>query len=267
MSTQPASTEHRIARPARSINELKGLEGPLLPILHGIQDEFGYVPAEALPVIAEALNISNAEVHGVVTFYHDYRNHPAGRHVLKICRAEACQSMGGDAIAAQGPATARHRLPRDDGRWLGDAGAGLLPRPLRLRAGGHARRRGDRPARRRQARRDRRGGAAHDRHHLRSRRFRRAGARRREGRQGDRSARSPRAASTRRSCATARAACYWLEPLVEVETGDGRVAYGPVDGRRMCRRCSTPASSTAATHQRCRSAIPRRFRSSRGRRG
>ena len=85
----------------RSYEELKGLEGPLLPILHGIQDEFGYVPAESLPVIAEALNISRAEVHGVVTFYHDYRNHPAGRHVLKLCRAEACQSMGGDAIAAK----------------------------------------------------------------------------------------------------------------------------------------------------------------------
>jgi len=83
------------------INELKGLEGPLLPILHGIQEEFGYVPGESLPVIADALNISRAEVHGVVTFYHDYRNHPAGRHVLKLCRAEACQSMGGDAIAAR----------------------------------------------------------------------------------------------------------------------------------------------------------------------
>ena len=83
------------------IDGLKRLEGPLLPILHGIQDEFGYVPQESLPVIAEALNISNAETHGVVTFYHDYRNHPAGRHVLKICRAEACQSMGGDAIAAR----------------------------------------------------------------------------------------------------------------------------------------------------------------------
>ena len=54
-----------------------------------------------LPVIAEALNISRAEVHGVVTFYHDYRAHPAGRHVLKLCRAEACQSMGGDALAAR----------------------------------------------------------------------------------------------------------------------------------------------------------------------
>ena len=83
------------------IDELKGLEGPLLPILHGIQEEFGYVPEETLPIIAYELNLSRAEVHGVVTFYHDYRKHPAGRHVLKLCRAEACQSMGGDAIAAQ----------------------------------------------------------------------------------------------------------------------------------------------------------------------
>ena len=59
----------------------------------------GYVPQESLPVIARELNLSRAEVHGVVTFYHDYRNHPAGRHVLKLCRAEACQSMGGDAVA------------------------------------------------------------------------------------------------------------------------------------------------------------------------
>ena len=100
MATQHASTEIA-SRTTAVINELKGLEGPLLPILHGIQDEFGYVPGESLPVIAELLNLSKAEVHGVVTFYHDYRNHPAGRHVLKLCRAEACQSMGGDAIAAK----------------------------------------------------------------------------------------------------------------------------------------------------------------------
>ncbi len=97
---QPASTDIA-ARTAAVIDELKSLEGPLLPILHGIQGEFGYVPSDSLPVIAEALNISKAEVHGVVTFYHDYRNHPAGRHVLKLCRAEACQSMGGDALAAR----------------------------------------------------------------------------------------------------------------------------------------------------------------------
>jgi formate dehydrogenase subunit gamma len=100
LTSQPASTEIA-SRTTAVINELKGLEGPLLPILHGLQEEFGYVPGESLPVIADALNISRAEVHGVVTFYHDYRNHPAGRHVLKLCRAEACQSMGGDAIAAK----------------------------------------------------------------------------------------------------------------------------------------------------------------------
>jgi formate dehydrogenase subunit gamma len=83
------------------VGALKGLEGPLLPILHEIQAEFGYVPQECLPVIARELNLSRAEVHGVVSFYHDYRDHPTGRHVLKLCRAEACQSMGGDAVAEQ----------------------------------------------------------------------------------------------------------------------------------------------------------------------
>ncbi|MFT4163169.1 formate dehydrogenase subunit gamma [Shinella sp.] len=87
------------ARTLAIVSELKGLEGPLLPILHEIQAEFGYVPQESLPVIARELNLSRAEVHGVVTFYHDYRDHPTGRHVLKLCRAEACQSMGGDAVA------------------------------------------------------------------------------------------------------------------------------------------------------------------------
>ncbi|MBX3530936.1 MAG: formate dehydrogenase subunit gamma [Rhizobiaceae bacterium] len=95
---QAQSTE---ARTVAVIAEMRGLEGPLLPILHGIQHEFGYVPTESLPIIAEALNLSNAEVHGVATFYHDYRKHPAGRHVLKLCQAEACQSMGSDRIAAQ----------------------------------------------------------------------------------------------------------------------------------------------------------------------
>jgi len=87
------------ARTLAIVSELKGHEGPLLPILHEIQAEFGYVPQESLPVIARELNLSRAEVHGVVTFYHDFRDHPAGRHVLKLCRAEACQSMGGDAVA------------------------------------------------------------------------------------------------------------------------------------------------------------------------
>lgn len=81
------------------VEDLAQLEGPLLPILHEVQKEFGCVPDEALRTIAEALNLSRAEVHGVASFYHDFRKAPAGRHVLKICRAEACQSMGGDALA------------------------------------------------------------------------------------------------------------------------------------------------------------------------
>ena len=87
------------ARTQAIVGRLKPLEGPMLPILHEIQEEFGYVPQAALPVIANGLNLSRAEVHGVVSFYHDYREEPAGRHVIKVCRAEACQSMGGDELA------------------------------------------------------------------------------------------------------------------------------------------------------------------------
>jgi formate dehydrogenase subunit gamma len=75
------------------------LEGPALPILHALQDAFGFVPEAAVPMVAEALNISRAEAHGVVTFYHDFRHAPAGRRVVKVCRAESCQSMGGEAVA------------------------------------------------------------------------------------------------------------------------------------------------------------------------
>lgn len=71
----------------------------MLPILHAVQDAFGHIPEAAIPQIAAALMLSKAEVHGVISFYHDFREKPAGRHVLKICRAEACQTMGGDAVA------------------------------------------------------------------------------------------------------------------------------------------------------------------------
>src|SRR5579863_4611168 len=76
------------------IQELERLPGALLPILHALQDEFGYVDKAAVPLIASALNLSHAEVHGVMSFYHDFRHSAPGRHVLKMCRAEACQSMG-----------------------------------------------------------------------------------------------------------------------------------------------------------------------------
>jgi formate dehydrogenase subunit gamma len=91
-------------RTAQIIREQQGLEGPLLPILHALQAEFGYIDQAAEPLIAEALNITRAEVHGVVTFYHDFRRSPSGRHVLKLCRAESCQAAGGDALAARAEA-------------------------------------------------------------------------------------------------------------------------------------------------------------------
>lgn len=87
-----------LARTTEIIDEMKSMEGPLLPIFHAIQDEFGHIPQDCLPVIARALNLSRAEVHGVMSFYHDFRKEPAGQHVLKVCRAEACQSMHGDGL-------------------------------------------------------------------------------------------------------------------------------------------------------------------------
>ena len=95
------------------------LEGPLLPILHAVQAEFGHIPQDVLPVIALALNISRAEVHGVVSFYHDFRADRAGRHVLKLCRAEACQAMGANALADQ----AKSRLGVD---WHGTTSNGAV---------------------------------------------------------------------------------------------------------------------------------------------
>ncbi|KQO79189.1 MULTISPECIES: formate dehydrogenase subunit gamma [unclassified Methylobacterium] len=88
-------------RAARIIAEHIHLEGATLPILHALQETFGYVDEGAVPLIADALNLSRAEVHGCITFYHDFRRAPVGRHQVKLCRAEACQAMGSDALHAQ----------------------------------------------------------------------------------------------------------------------------------------------------------------------
>jgi formate dehydrogenase subunit gamma len=74
--------------------------GALLPVLHAVQDALGYVPAAAVPAIAQALNLSRAEVHGVVTYYHYFRSEPPGRQVLQVCRAEACKACGADELLA-----------------------------------------------------------------------------------------------------------------------------------------------------------------------
>src|SRR3954452_7198959 len=92
------------ARGAEIIAEYSRLEGPTLVILHALQEAFGYVPEPAIPMIAQELNLSRAEIHGVFTFYHDFRHEPAGRHVLKLCRSEACQAAGGDALAVRAEA-------------------------------------------------------------------------------------------------------------------------------------------------------------------
>jgi formate dehydrogenase subunit gamma len=81
------------------IARLSGQPGPLLLVLHAIQNELGYIPAEAVPLVASGLNLSRAEVHGVVTFYHHFRRVPPGEHVLHLCRAEACQSMHAETLA------------------------------------------------------------------------------------------------------------------------------------------------------------------------
>jgi len=90
------ATEEQIAEILRRHD---GRDGALLPILNDVQAALGHIPADAVPIIAEALNLSRAEVHGVVTFYHDLRQAPAERPVIKLCRAEACQARGVDALA------------------------------------------------------------------------------------------------------------------------------------------------------------------------
>jgi len=98
-------------------------EGALLPVLHALQHAFGHVPDEAVRIVAGALNLSRAEVHGVVTFYHDFRREPSAERTLKLCRAEACQARGGDAIAAM----AERKLGLKMGETAKDGSVALEP--------------------------------------------------------------------------------------------------------------------------------------------
>jgi formate dehydrogenase subunit gamma len=111
------------ARAAEIIAELAHKDGATLVMLHALQEAFGYVPEPAIPMIAQALNLSRAEVHGVFTFYHEFRKEPAGRHVVKLCRAEACQAAGGDALAAR----AEHTLGISIGNTSADGAVTLEP--------------------------------------------------------------------------------------------------------------------------------------------
>ena len=84
----------------RILRDLAGRPGPLLLVLHAVQKALGCVPEEAIPLIADGLNLSRAEVHGVISFYHYFRRAPSGKHVIQVCRAESCQAMNGERLAA-----------------------------------------------------------------------------------------------------------------------------------------------------------------------
>ena len=102
---------------------LKDQPGALMPILRKIQDELGWVPRDSVPVLAEILNLTRAEVHGVLSFYHDFRHEPPGRAVVKVCRAESCQAMGGVALAEH----VKHRLGCEFGATSADGAFTLEP--------------------------------------------------------------------------------------------------------------------------------------------
>ncbi len=107
----------------RVIEERRSQAGALLPILHGIQDELGFVPPDAVAQIADALNLSRAEVHGVVSFYHHFRTTPPGRHTVYVCRAESCQAMGANALVEH----AKKRLGVDFHETTADGAFTLEP--------------------------------------------------------------------------------------------------------------------------------------------
>jgi formate dehydrogenase subunit gamma len=94
------SDEAMIDRVQALVDVYRAQPGGLMPLLHAIQEALGHIPAEGVPVIAKGLNLSRAEVHGVITYYHFFRQAPAGRHVVQICRAESCQACGADALLA-----------------------------------------------------------------------------------------------------------------------------------------------------------------------
>ncbi|RCK20718.1 formate dehydrogenase subunit gamma [Thalassospira lucentensis] len=114
--------EHSV-RVAAICDRMAALEGPLLPILHEVQEEFGHIPEGALQTISKKLNLSRAEVHGVASFYHDFREEKAGKHVIKICRAEACQAMGADDLGDH----AKSRLKVDWSQTTSDQKVTLEP--------------------------------------------------------------------------------------------------------------------------------------------
>ena len=210
------------------IAEQKDVPGALLPTLHALQNEFGYIDDAAVPLVAEALNLSQAEVHGVVSFYHDFRRVPAGRRVLKICRAEACQSMGGEALASHYKTNPDGSLTVEAVYCLGNCALApaamldgeLLGRVTREKLDGlllqnePALQTAFQPALQNEPSRGRRVYVSCDSAAV------SVGA--------DAVADTIRTQSSVEMVRTGSRGMFWLEPLVEVVTPEGRMAYGPV---------------------------------------
>jgi formate dehydrogenase subunit gamma len=106
-----------------AVNRHRGKIGALMPVLHSIQETLGFIPREAVPMLAGAMNLSRAEIHGVMSFYHDFRSEPAGAFTVQLCRAEACQAMGARELEAH----ARERLGVDFGETTPDGRFTLEP--------------------------------------------------------------------------------------------------------------------------------------------
>lgn len=107
----------------QALAEAGSKAGALMPVLHAVQDRLGYVPPAAVAQIADALNLSRAEVHGVLTFYHDFRKHPPGKHIVRLCQAESCQSMGSARLASH----AKRKLGVDFHETTADGNVTLEP--------------------------------------------------------------------------------------------------------------------------------------------
>lgn len=115
--------EHIAESVAQSLAQYRDVPGGLLPLLHAIQHALGYIPPAAVPLIANDMHLSRAEVHGVISFYHDFRSAPAGRHLVQICRAEACQAVGARELEAH----AKQKLGIEFGATTADGSITLEP--------------------------------------------------------------------------------------------------------------------------------------------
>jgi len=233
----------------RVLAERRHMAGALLPVLHGIQDALGYVPPEAVPQIADGLNLSRAEIHGVISFYHHFRETPPGRHTVYVCRAESCQAMQGRALEAH----AKNALQVDFHQTTADGGVTLEPiyclgncalSPAVMIDGDvHGRvtpQRFDALIGDAQKRNPAYASTATDKGQIAPRHDaapadpqHRVYVPRDSGALSMGAGEVADAIAARRSAGTSLVrngsrGLYWLEPLIEVETPQGRVAYGPV---------------------------------------